>query len=100
MKLKHKIMLILARIEQKHEDRMFRKNRLKGIIKKMAYLSMGNDCHILVYDTEREAFEAYAVIQKEMLIDCRLPEKSMGKYVLHTFPMTKENKKLWKRELK
>lgn len=101
MKLKHKIMLILAKSKEKRKARKYREEEIKELIGKMA----GNgerddDCYTLVFDTELEAIRAMAVICYDMLINCDFPKKDMGKYFLHTYPMTKEEKKRWKRNRK
>lgn len=99
MKLKHKIMLILAKSKEKRKMRKHREEEIKELIGQMARNSWSDDDrYILVFETEREAFRAMSIINIDMLIKCDFPKKDMGKYLLKTYPMTKEEKKIWKRD--
>lgn len=101
MKLKHKIMLILAKCKEKRKMRKHREEEIKELIGQMARNGRrDDDCYVLVFETEREAFRSMAVICTDMLINCDIPKKDMGKYLLRTYPMTKEEKKIWKRDRK
>lgn len=67
MKLKHKIMLILAKSKEKRKMRKHREEEIKELIGQMARNSWSDDDrYILVFETEREAFPVVLTYVKRM----------------------------------